>query len=49
MNLPLTAEQGATGPAGAAVLQVLGGMAALAVVFMVVVNVLVPLLAPMPG
>jgi|TARA_R110000782_G_scaffold53205_11_gene113450 NAD/NADP transhydrogenase beta subunit len=31
------------------VLQVLGGMAALAVVFMVVVNVLVPLLAPMPG
>lgn len=31
------------------VLQVLGGMVALALVFMVVVNVVVPLLAPMPG
>lgn len=31
------------------VLQVLGGMAALAVVFMLVVNVIVPLLAPMPA
>ena len=31
------------------IIQVLGGMAALTVAFMIVVNVLVPLLAPMPG
>lgn len=30
------------------ILQVLGGMAALALAFMIVVNVLVPWLAPMP-